>query len=348
MIQKGRFVNCAGIVVQTSCDGQINREILLGDTEGSKVCGNSLQFRQAQIEDLISARIAFQCGNHFRVGAGNGDELQNLICLLAGQRAFLTHQNCLDLLCTDLVQFVHGAHNLTALIAQLQHGVETVEDFSVVNANLETAQTEALEDIVNNGRDFCLIQNVQLAIADDVDICLIELTETATLCPLATVDLGNLETAEGESQIIAVQRNVLCQRHRQVKTQCQIGIALLEAVDLFLGFTATLGKQNLRILNGRGIQRGEAVGCIGVAQDGNHALKLDLLGGQQFHEAGQGPGFDNIHVFISFPSIKLAKSNSEKRMAAAFPLGDAIHPSAPRTPHQFTLHYSLFTKNVKL
>ena len=73
--------------------------------------------------------------------------------------------------------------------------------------------------------------------------------------------------AEGEGQVIVVQGNVLCQRHGQVEPQSQIAVTLGEAVDLLFGFAAALGKQNLGILNGGGVQGGKSVEGIGVAQD---------------------------------------------------------------------------------
>ena len=162
--------------------------------------------------------------------------------------------------------------------------------------NLELIKRVSIEA---DGGDFCLVQNIQLAVADDIDVSLVELTETTALGALATVDLADLETAEGESQLIAVQSNILCQRHGQVKTQSQIAVALLEAVNLLLGFAAALGQQDLGILDNRGVQRCKTVGSVGLAQNFGHFLKTDLLGRQQLHETGQCPGLNNLHILLS-------------------------------------------------
>ena len=57
--------------------------------------------------------------------------------------------------------------------------------------------------------------------------------------------LADLITAEGERQFTGVERHIFGQRHRQVKPQCQVTVALLEAIDLLFGFTAALGKKDL-------------------------------------------------------------------------------------------------------
>ena len=92
-----------------------------------------------------------------------------------------------------------------------------------------------------------------------------------------------------------MQRHILCQRHRQVEPQGQVAVALGKAVDLLFGFAAALGKKNLSILNGRGIQRGKAVGGIGVTENLHQLFKTDLLVRQQLHKAGEGAGLDDIH-----------------------------------------------------
>ena len=82
-----------------------------------------------------------------------------------------------------------------------------------------------------------------------------------------------------------MQRHILRQRHRQIKAQRQIGIALFKAVDLLLRFAATLGEKHLGRFNHRGIQRRKAIEAITAAQDLHHALHLLLGTGQQLHKA---------------------------------------------------------------
>ena len=113
--------------------------------------------------------------------------------------------------------------------------------------------------------------------------------------PLSPVDLGDLEPAEGEGQLILVQGYILGQRHGEIKAEGKVGVALGEAVDLLLRLAAALGQQHLGRLDGRGVEGGEAVQGIGLAQNLHHPVELYLPRGQQFHEAGQGAGFDLGH-----------------------------------------------------
>ena len=82
-----------------------------------------------------------------------------------------------------------------------------------------------------------------------------------------------------------MQRHILRQRHRQIKAQGQIGVALFKAVDLLFRFAAALGKQHLGRFNDGGIQRRKAIEAITTAQDLHHALHLLLGTGQQLHKA---------------------------------------------------------------
>ena len=151
-----------------------------------------------------------------------------------------------------------------APVRQALHGVEAVEDLPVVDPDLEALQAQAGEGAVDDGGDLRLVDDVQLAVADDVDVRLIELPEAAALGPLAPVDLADLIAAEGEGQLAVVQGHVLGQRHGQVKAQGQVAVALLEAVDLLFRLAAALGQQDLGGLDDGGVQGGEAVEGVGL------------------------------------------------------------------------------------
>jgi hypothetical protein len=93
-------------------------------------------------------------------------------------------------------------------------------------------------------------------------------------------------------------RDILGQRHREVEAQGEIAVALLEAVDLLFGLAAALGQQHLGRLDDGGVERGEAVERVGVAQ-GLHPAPSGAARRQQLHEAGQRPGLDLFHVYLN-------------------------------------------------
>ena len=136
------------------------------------------------------------------------------------------------------------------------------------------------EGAVDDGGDFRLIDDVQLAVTDDVDVRLIELPEPAPLCSFASIDLANLIAAEGKLQFAIVERHILGQGNGQVKAESQVAVTLLETVDLLLCLPAAFGQQDFGRFNDGGVQGGEAVEGIGIAQDLHDALHL-LLGDRQ-------------------------------------------------------------------
>ena len=263
MIQQGSLVDGTCIVIQATGNGQVNGKILFRDTKSSQILSNSGQLLETLVKNLVAAQIAFQSREYFSVGATNGDELQNLVGLLVQQTAGID-QDGTNLVRSDLIQLVHGAHNIAALVGQRHHGVETIEDLPVIDPDLEPMQTETPEHPVDDGGDLRFVEDVQLAVTNDVDIRLVEFPETAALGTLTPVDLADLIAAEGEGQLVAVQSHILGQGYGQIKPQSQVAVALLETVDLLFRFTATLSQQDLCILNGGGIQGGKAVQRISV------------------------------------------------------------------------------------
>ena len=168
--------------------------------------------------------------------------------------------------------------------------IKAVQDLPVVHPDLEPPQPQGGERLVDNGRDLRLVENGELPVADDVDVGLVKLPEPAPLGPLSPVDLADLVAAEGEGEVVVAQGHVFCQRHCQVKAEGEVCVPLLKAVDLFLGLAAALGQKHLAGLDDGGVQRGEAVQGVGVAQGLHHALQLLLGPGEELHEAGEGTG----------------------------------------------------------
>ena len=211
--------------------------------------------------------------------------MQDLVGLFL-RRAALLDQNEVYLVRADLVELVHGAHDVARTRGKAEHGVEAVEDLAVVDADLEPVQTHLREGLVDDRRDLGLVCDVEPAVADDVDVRLIELTEAAALGALAAVDLADLIAAEREGQLAVVQRDVFCQRHSQVKAKGQVAVALLEAVDLLFRLAAALGEQHVGRLDRGRVERRKAVEAVRPAQNLHHGLHLCLRRRQQLHEAG--------------------------------------------------------------
>ena len=254
------------------------------------------QLVQALVEQLVAATVALQGGQHLVVIPLDGDELQNLLGLLPSDADVLPGEEGGHLLGADLLQLVHGAHDVPGLIREAQHGVEAVQNLPVVHPDLEPLQAQGGEGLIDDGGDLRLVDDVQLAVANDVDVRLVELPEAAPLGALPPVHLADLEAAEGEGQLPIVEGHVLGQGHGEIKAEGQVGVPLQKAVDLLFRLAAGLGQQHLAGLDDGGVQGGEAVEGIGAAQQLHHAVKLYLALGQKLHKAGQGAGFLFCHV----------------------------------------------------
>ena len=285
MVEHGGLVNGAGVVVQTAGNRQVDLEVVSRNAERLHIGCNRFQLLCAEVEYLVLALVALQRRKDTLGAARRLDELQQLV----SSRCFhaeILDQNGLYLLRADLLQLVDGAHHVAGLLGQTEDSEEAVEHLAVVDADLEALKTERGERLVDDARHLGLVDDVQLAVADDVDVRLIELAETAALCAFTAVNLADLETAEREGQLAVVLGNILCQRYGQIESQGQIAVALGEAVDLLFSLAAALGEQYLGGLDQRGIQRIEAVQRIGFAQYLHDALHLHLRCRKQLHKAG--------------------------------------------------------------
>ena len=290
MVEQGGFVDRAGVVVQSACNGQIHRKIFLRHAECAQIFHNGGQFVQTGVEHFVAAAIALERVQHRLIAAADGQKLQNFVRLRRRDRKILL-QNRANLLRADFFQLVHRAHDVAGLFRKPEYRVKAVEDLAVVHTDAEACKPQRAERFINNRGDFRLIDDIELAVADDVDVRLIKFPEPAALSAFAAIDLADLIAPEGERQLPCVQRDIFCQRNRQVKAQRQIAVALLKAVDLFFCFAAALGQQHIGGFDCGRIQRREAVQGIRLPQRLHHALHLHLRCRQQLHEPGEGTRF---------------------------------------------------------
>ena len=105
-----------------------------------------------------------------------------------------------------------------------------------------------------------------------------------------------------------MEGHILGQRHRQVKAEGEVAVALLEAVDLLFRLAAGLGQQHLAGFDDGGVQGREAIQGIGLAKDLHDALHLLLGRREKLHKAGQRPGGHFCHKNTPFRVILLSFS----------------------------------------
>ena len=92
-----------------------------------------------------------------------------------------------------------------------------------------------------------------------------------------------------------MQGDIFCQRNGVVEAQGQIGVALLEAINLLFRLTAALGQQDLGRLDDGRVDGRKAVKGEVLPQDLQHTLELLLRRRQQLHKAGERAGFQFFH-----------------------------------------------------
>ena len=99
--------------------------------------------------------------------------------------------------------------------------------------------------------------------ADGVEIALHELAVAAALRVLAPPDRGDVVALQRHAQLVDVLGGEAGQRHRQVEPQPHPAAAVvLKLVKLLVGLLAPFAGQDFQVLQGRRVDRAEAVGAI--------------------------------------------------------------------------------------
>ena len=112
-------------------------------------------------------------------------------------REALVPEELEDLLGAYLLELIHRAQGLGGLIAYAEQLEVAAEHLAVVYAYREVLEAELAEGARNHRGGLGVVHDVELPVAYDVDIRLIELAEAPALGPLAAPDLAYLVAAEG-------------------------------------------------------------------------------------------------------------------------------------------------------
>ena len=125
MVDQRRLVDRAGVVIKPARDRKIDGEVRLRHAKGREIARHGPQLIEAKVERVVLAAIALERREHLGIFAADADEFQDLRRLRFGQAAVID-QAGRDLFGPDLVQLVHGAHDVAGLFGQALHGVEAV------------------------------------------------------------------------------------------------------------------------------------------------------------------------------------------------------------------------------
>ena len=248
----------AGVVVKPAGYGEVYLEILLRYAECREILCHGYQLVQSLVKGRVHSAVALERLYDLGVRPLYRHEVEHVF-RLARQHFHLVNKELAHLFCADLIYFVDRAHDVPGALAHAVHCIKAVEYPAVVDADPEFFQSERRESVVYDGRDLRLVYNVELSVSDYIYIGLIEFSEAAPLRALSAVDLAYLVAAERETELGIMRRDILCQRHGQVKAQRKIAVTLGEAVYLLFRLSAALGEQHLRRFNNRGVKRGKAV-----------------------------------------------------------------------------------------
>ena len=133
--------------------------------------------------------------------------------------------------------------------------------------------------------------------ADDVEVDLDELAVAPALGVLPAPDLGHVVALEGQVQLVDVGGHEAGEGDGEVEAQGHVPLAVVpEAVDLLVRLPAALAQQDLRVLQGRGVDGHEAEAPENAGKLLLHRQAAHLRLRQGIAEAAQGLGIDDVRT----------------------------------------------------
>ena len=312
------FEDAAGVVVEAAGEGEVEFEsVAEAVAEGFEHEGYFITTAQT---DFAFGQDAAHGVELLGVGAGEGDdglEACNLFVGKAGGGEFFV-----DLVETDLVEFVDGHGDVDNLIGRTDHFGNAGEDFAVVDLDGDT-DAEAGEDLVDNLHEFDLIE--ERIGTNDVGIALVELAITAFLRAVGAPNGLDLVALEGEGEFLAVLHHETGEGDGEVVTQSFLtelggesgcgggfvvgggdGAGEVAAVENFeeefVAFLTIFAHQGGEVLHGGGFDLAEAVEAIDAA-DGVE----DIVAACHFDKAEIAGAFGNCRFLCHEWKIKFRR-----------------------------------------
>ena len=125
VVEQRRFIDGAGVVVEAARNRQVDGEVFLRHAERAEVFCNGRELIETLIEDLVTAAILRERGEHLLVRALDADEGKDLVRLFALD-GVIVHENGAHEVGADLLDLVDRAHDVARLVGKPEHRVEAV------------------------------------------------------------------------------------------------------------------------------------------------------------------------------------------------------------------------------
>ena len=183
-------------------------------TAAAMTCSSS--FRPSSSSSLVTPSARTCSTKDVSVGTDAG-ELQGGLRLVVSGAEFLLEQRG-HLRGPDLLEFVDAAENARG-VREPDPGVEALGQLAVVDPQQEIGDGQRIERLGDHERDFNVVAERQLAVADNVDVRLGELAGPSLLGTFAAPDLLDLVAAEREGQVAGVFHDVPGEGHGEVEVQ---------------------------------------------------------------------------------------------------------------------------------
>src|SRR5581483_7520234 len=228
-----------------------------------------------------------------------------LVCQAAGDQ-FLAHP-----IQADLIQLVDRHQHRPRCYRRDAHDLhQTVEHAAVIEADQEllaAPETQALQH-VRDRADHLGVRH-RAGRADDIHVALVELAEASPGRPLGAIDRLYLVALVDARQVVA-QPGVAQALLERLAVGCgqraiQLLAALEHAEDQLVAFIAVLAQQGVQALQGRRLQRLEAVRLIDVFYHRDYIIASQYLQRQEVARAAErrGIGHRALAFLLSLPRL---------------------------------------------
>ena len=218
-------------------------------------------------------------------------ELQNGACLLGGCAGDGLHFFGY-FFGADLGQLIERSQDQCRRIGESGFLQQAIQNGSIVDANGEFREADFGEQLADDEDDLGI--GGDAFGADRVEVALHELAEAAALRVFAAPDAGDVVALERRAEFADVLGGEAGERHGEVEAEADVAAAVvLKAVELLVGFGAAFAEEDFEILEGRRVDRAEAVGAKDAAGRLHDLLARQHGFRQIVAEAFERPGLNS-------------------------------------------------------
>gem|GEM_PF-117706 len=290
------FVDGAGVIIESAGDGDIEHHAS-GRPAAWSDAGE--QFPEV-LESLLTGGAADEHvieREEYLVGiTAELSHVKDAGGRFGGHADFLLHFS-LNGIATDFIQLIKTPQDTDSLVLQIAGFKESVENFSVVDADGEAFDADAFEQIVDD--EECFDVGGVAECADGIEVALQKFAEATAGGPFSSPHRSDVIPSKRRPQFLDVLSGEACEWDSEIEAHGDVAFALVgESEHLFVRFFAAFSQQYFGVFERRRVDGCKSVAAVDAAGGVDQLFAGHHLIGEEVAETAEGLRFDALDFFV--------------------------------------------------